>query len=163
MVRPRDRRSGRLPDPPPARGPRRRPASGEGEAMSTTAPAPPGVAGNGVIVTGGASGLGLAYGKALAEHGARVTLIDVDGDTVAAQAARLRGDGLDVRGAAADVTDRAALDRVIDDAAAVYGRLDVAFANAGIDPGPGFLSFPGGSGPPRPAGGAAGGHHGQRL
>ena len=61
--------------------------------MSTNTPAPSGVAGYGVIVTGGASGLGLAYGEALAEHGARVTLIDVDGDTVAAQAARLRGDG----------------------------------------------------------------------
>jgi NAD(P)-dependent dehydrogenase (short-subunit alcohol dehydrogenase family) len=122
--------------------------------MSTNTPAPSGVAGYGVIVTGGASGLGLAYGEALAEHGARVTLIDVDGDAVAAQAARLRGDGLDVRGAVADVTDRAALDRVIDDAAAVYGRLDVAFANAGIDPGPGFASFPGGREPPRVADGA---------
>ena len=36
------------------------------------------VAGFGVIVTGGASGLGLAYGEVLAAHGARVTLIDVD-------------------------------------------------------------------------------------
>ena len=38
------------------------------------------VAGFGVIVTGGASGLGLAYGEVLAAHGARVTLIDVDAD-----------------------------------------------------------------------------------
>ena len=36
------------------------------------------VAGFGVIVTGGASGLGLAYGEVLAAHGARVTLVDVD-------------------------------------------------------------------------------------
>ena len=36
------------------------------------------VAGFGVIVTGGASGLGLAYGEVLAAHGARVTLIDVE-------------------------------------------------------------------------------------
>jgi len=122
--------------------------------MSTNIPAPSGVAGYGVIVTGGASGLGLAYAEALAEHGARVTLIDVDGDAVAAQASRLRGERLDVRGAVADVTDRAALDRAIDEAAAVYGRLDVAFANAGIDPGPGFVSFPGASEPPRSAGGA---------
>jgi NAD(P)-dependent dehydrogenase (short-subunit alcohol dehydrogenase family) len=122
--------------------------------MSTNGSAPPGVAGYGVIVTGGASGLGLAYAEALAGHGARVTLIDVDRDAVMAQAARLRCGGLDVRAAAADVTDRAALDRVIDDAAAAYGRLDVAFANAGIDPGPGFAAFPDGSGQPRAAGGA---------
>jgi uncharacterized protein YjbJ (UPF0337 family) len=38
------------------------------------------VAGYGAIVTGGASGLGLAYGEVLAAHGARVTRIDVDGD-----------------------------------------------------------------------------------
>ncbi len=36
------------------------------------------VAGFGVVVTGGASGLGLAYGEVLAAHGARVTMIDVD-------------------------------------------------------------------------------------
>ena len=49
------------------------------------------VAGFGVIVTGGASGLGLAYGEVLAAHGARVTLIDVDADAVAEQASRLQG------------------------------------------------------------------------
>lgn len=98
------------------------------------------VAGFGVVVTGGASGLGLAYSEVLAAHGARVTLIDVDADGVAEQAERLRDEGLDARGAVADVTDHAALDRVIDEAAAKYGRLDVAFANAGIDSGVGFVA-----------------------
>ena len=97
------------------------------------------VDGHGVVVTGGASGLGLAYGEVLAAHGARVTLIDVDADTVRAQASRLQGEGLDVRAAAADVTDHEVLDRAIDEAAETYGRLDVAFANAGIDPGVGFV------------------------
>ena len=97
------------------------------------------MSGFGVIVTGGASGLGLAYGEVLAAHGARVTLIDVDGEAVAAQASRLSGEGFDVRGEVADVTDHATLDRVIDNAAKTYGRLDVAFANAGIDPGVGFV------------------------
>lgn len=97
------------------------------------------VSGFGVIVTGGASGLGLAYGEVLAAHGARVTLIDVDAEGVEAQASRLRDEGLDVRAAVADVTDHPALDRAIDEAAETYGRLDVAFANAGIDPGVGFV------------------------
>jgi NAD(P)-dependent dehydrogenase (short-subunit alcohol dehydrogenase family) len=97
------------------------------------------VTGFGVIVTGGASGLGLAYGEALAAHGARVTLIDVDETAVGQQVARLQDEGLDVRGAVADVTDHAALDRAVDEAAEAYGRLDVAFANAGIDPGAGFV------------------------
>jgi NAD(P)-dependent dehydrogenase (short-subunit alcohol dehydrogenase family) len=51
--------------------------------------------------------------------------------------------GLDVRGAVADVTDHHSLDRAIDEAAELYGRLDVVFANAGIDSGPGFLSSEG--------------------
>lgn len=107
------------------------------------------VAGFGVIVTGGASGLGLAYGEVLAAHGARVTLIDVDAGALAEQVARLQGEALDVRGAVADVTDHAILDRVIDEAAEVYGRLDVAFANAGIDSGPGFVGAWAGADRPR--------------
>jgi NAD(P)-dependent dehydrogenase (short-subunit alcohol dehydrogenase family) len=97
------------------------------------------VSGFGVIVTGGASGLGLAYGEALASHGARVTLIDLDEAALEQHVSRLEGEGLDVRGAVADVTDHASLDRAIDAAAEAYGRLDVAFANAGIDPGVGFV------------------------
>jgi NAD(P)-dependent dehydrogenase (short-subunit alcohol dehydrogenase family) len=97
------------------------------------------VSGYGVAVTGGASGLGLAYGEALAAGGARVTLIDLDADSVNAQAERLQQQGHDVRAAVADVTDHTTLDRVIDEAADTYGRLDVVFANAGIDPGIGFL------------------------
>ena len=97
------------------------------------------VSGFGVIVNGGASGLGLAYAEALAAHGARVTLIDLDEAALEQHVSRLKGEGLDVRAAVADVTDHAALDRAIDGAAAAYGRLDVAFANAGIDPGVGFV------------------------
>ena len=51
------------------------------------------VTGFGVVVTGGASGLGFAYGEVLAAHGARVTLIDVDADRVVEQASRLRARG----------------------------------------------------------------------
>jgi NAD(P)-dependent dehydrogenase (short-subunit alcohol dehydrogenase family) len=97
------------------------------------------VTGFGVIVTGGASGLGLAYGEALASAGARVTLIDLDDGALERELSRLAGEGLDVRGAVADVTDHDALDRAVDGAAEAYGRLDVAFANAGIDPGAGFV------------------------
>jgi NAD(P)-dependent dehydrogenase (short-subunit alcohol dehydrogenase family) len=107
------------------------------------------VAGFGVIVTGGASGLGLAYGEVLAAHGARVTLIDVDEAALAEHVARLEGEGLDVRGAVADVTDHPALDAAVDEAAATYGRLDVAFANAGIDSGVGFVAGWAGSERPR--------------
>jgi NAD(P)-dependent dehydrogenase (short-subunit alcohol dehydrogenase family) len=97
------------------------------------------VAGYGVVVTGGASGLGLAYGEALAENGARVTLLDVDKARLDQETQRLRALGQDVRGAVVDVRDTQAIDRAVDEAAALYGRLDVVFANAGIDSGPGFV------------------------
>lgn len=98
------------------------------------------VEGYGVVVTGGASGLGLGFSEALAANGARVTLLDIDPKRIAAETARLRELGYDVRGAVVDVSDHAALDRAIDGAAATYGRLDVVFANAGVDSGPGFVS-----------------------
>ncbi|HJS22345.1 MAG TPA: SDR family NAD(P)-dependent oxidoreductase [Steroidobacteraceae bacterium] len=97
------------------------------------------VEGYGVIVTGGASGLGLGFVEALAENGARVTLLDANPERVAQESARLQRAGLDVRGHVVDVTDHPALDRAFDEAVARYGRLDVVFANAGIDSGPGFL------------------------
>jgi NAD(P)-dependent dehydrogenase (short-subunit alcohol dehydrogenase family) len=107
------------------------------------------IAGFGAIVTGGASGLGLAYGEVLAAHGARVTLIDLDAGALGAQVSRLQDEGLDVRGAVADVTDHPTLDRAIDEAAEAYGRLDVAFANAGIDSGVGFVGAWAGADRPR--------------
>ncbi|WP_404710458.1 SDR family NAD(P)-dependent oxidoreductase [Sphingomonas sp. MMS24-J13] len=97
------------------------------------------VAGQAVVVTGGASGIGLGYAEALAANGARVTLLDMDAGRIAAEVARLVAAGYDVRGASVDVTDRAALDRAIDDAAGAYGRLDTIFANAGINSGVGYL------------------------
>jgi NAD(P)-dependent dehydrogenase (short-subunit alcohol dehydrogenase family) len=107
------------------------------------------VAGYGTIVTGGASGLGLAFGEVMAAHGARVTLLDVDPEGLARETERLQGEGHDVRGAVVDVSDHPALDRAIDEAAAEYGRVDVAFANAGIDPGPGFVGAWAGGARPR--------------
>ncbi len=112
------------------------------------------VEGYGVVVTGGASGLGLGYAEALAENGARVTLLDVHPERVAEETKRLRHAGWDVRGAVVDVTDHSALDQAFDDAVDAYGRLDVVFANAGIDSGPGFVGGWVGSERPRVAEGA---------
>lgn len=97
------------------------------------------VDGYGVIVTGGASGIGLAYAEALAENGAKVTILDVDAARIDEETRRLQGLGYTVRGAVVDVRDHAAIDAAFDAAHAAHGRLDVVFANAGIDSGPGFV------------------------
>ncbi len=97
------------------------------------------VADYGVIVTGGASGIGLGYAEALAVNGARVTLLDVDSQRIDTETRRLCAAGLQVRGEVVDVRDHAAIDRAFDAARAAHGRLDVVFANAGIDSGPGYV------------------------
>ncbi|MGH8227188.1 MAG: SDR family NAD(P)-dependent oxidoreductase [Steroidobacteraceae bacterium] len=112
------------------------------------------VQGYGVLVTGGASGLGLAYAEALAENGARVTILDAHPQRVAGETERLRKAGLDVRGEVVDVTDHAALDAAFDAAVAAHGALDVVFANAGVDSGPGFVGGWVGTERPRVAEGA---------
>ncbi len=101
------------------------------------------IRGRSAIVTGAASGLGLAYAETLAEAGARVTLTDVDAEGVRRETDRLRATGADVTAATLDVSDRVVMQQVFDDHAARCGGLDITFANAGVDPGPGFWN-PGG-------------------
>jgi NAD(P)-dependent dehydrogenase (short-subunit alcohol dehydrogenase family) len=111
------------------------------------------VDGYGVVVTGGASGIGLGYTEALASNGARVTMLDVHAQRIEEETQRLRAAGLDVSGRVVDVTNHTALDAAFDDIVGAYGRLDVVFANAGIDSGVGFLGAWAGSERPRvPAG-----------
>ena len=98
------------------------------------------VRGLAAIVTGGASGIGFGFASALADNGARVTLLDINSQTLDVAVEKLRKAGGDARGEVADVTDREGLRRAIDATAALYGRLDVVFANAGIDGGPGFVT-----------------------
>lgn len=98
------------------------------------------VRGHVAIVTGAASGLGLAMAEVMAENGASVTLADKDATGLEAAVGRLRQAGYAVEGAQLDVADLGLLRRTIDAVAARHGRLDAAFANAGISAGPGFAT-----------------------
>jgi NAD(P)-dependent dehydrogenase (short-subunit alcohol dehydrogenase family) len=100
------------------------------------------VKGTAALVTGAASGIGLACAKVLAANGARVTLLDKDASRLDAALGTVSA-GADVRMAVADVTDRSVLDKAFDAAAEAYGRIDVVFSNAGIGGGPGFLGIDG--------------------
>jgi NAD(P)-dependent dehydrogenase (short-subunit alcohol dehydrogenase family) len=101
------------------------------------------VKGKSVIVTGGASGIGQAYAEVMAENGARVCIFDLDDQRLASVVARLKAQGGDVWGLVIDVSDRARMASGFDEVAQKHGRIDVVFANAGIDAGPGFLSTEG--------------------
>lgn len=97
------------------------------------------IAGRSALVTGAASGLGLAYAETMAEAGASVTLTDIDAQGLEREAARLRAGGFTVRTDVLDVADRAACARVFDAHAAAFGGLDICFANAGLGEGPGWV------------------------
>lgn len=95
------------------------------------------VRGKSVIVTGGASGIGRAYAEIMAEGGARVCIFDIDGAGIDRAVAEIAGE---VWGQVVDVGDRPAMAAAFDKVADRHGRIDTVFANAGIDPGPGFMT-----------------------
>jgi NAD(P)-dependent dehydrogenase (short-subunit alcohol dehydrogenase family) len=92
------------------------------------------------LVTGAASGIGLACAEILAESGARVMLTSRHAETLDPQVARLKELGAEVAGIVADVTDYAALKRAFDETVTRWGRLDICVANAGISGGHGITS-----------------------
>lgn len=94
------------------------------------------VAGKTAFVTGGASGLGLAMGRALAGAGARVILADIDPAGAEAAAADLRAGGAEAIGLQLDVADEAAWARAGEEARA-FGPVRLLVSNAGVGGGAG--------------------------
>ena len=81
------------------------------------------------LITGGASGIGLASARRLASEGATIVVVDMNADAGTAAAEEL--DGLFV---SADVTSAQDNERMYETAFQTYGRIDIAFHNAGISP-----------------------------
>jgi NAD(P)-dependent dehydrogenase (short-subunit alcohol dehydrogenase family) len=81
------------------------------------------------VITGAGSGIGLATARRFAAEGARVVCVDVNGDAGRAVAGEV--DGVFVE---CDVADEAAVKALFDSTAQRFGRVDIAFNNAGISP-----------------------------
>jgi NAD(P)-dependent dehydrogenase (short-subunit alcohol dehydrogenase family) len=81
------------------------------------------------VITGGASGIGLATARRFAAEGARVVIGDLDPTTGAAAAEEVGGLFVKV-----NVADKEEVDALFDTAAREYGSVDIAFNNAGISP-----------------------------
>lgn len=87
------------------------------------------LAGRVAVITGGASGIGLASARRMRAEGATIVIGDIDPRTGADVAEELGGTFVQV-----DVSDEAGVDALFDEAAATYGSVDIAFNNAGISP-----------------------------
>ncbi len=85
-----------------------------------------------VVVTGASSGLGVAFATGFAEAGADVVIAARRADRLAETAAAIEPTGRTALPVAADVTDPAACQAVIDAAMEKFGRVDVLINNAGV-------------------------------
>lgn len=92
----------------------------------------PQLAGKSSLITGAASGIGLATAEWFCREGAAVVLADVQLDKAEKAAARLRASGARAIAAAVDVTQANQLRDAVALAVREFGRLDILFANAGI-------------------------------
>ncbi|MCO6693750.1 SDR family NAD(P)-dependent oxidoreductase [Streptomyces sp. Vc17.3-30] len=106
--------------------------------MSTSAPLPSATpvspdefAGRTALVTGAASGIGLATARRLGQGGARVVIADYNAEG-AASAAALRDESVEASAVTVDVTDPASVEAAVRFAQDTYGALHLAVNNAGI-------------------------------
>jgi NAD(P)-dependent dehydrogenase (short-subunit alcohol dehydrogenase family) len=90
------------------------------------------ITGKAAFVTGGASGIGLALGRAFAEAGMNVMLADIEADALSAAVKSLHNIGPDVRGVTCDVTDPDSVDRAAKACYEAFGRVHVVCNNAGV-------------------------------
>jgi len=84
------------------------------------------------LVTGAASGLGLATAKAFAEAGAAVVLADWNEKAVRTAAEELAAQGHKTLAIRCDVSDDAQVEAMVHQTVATFGRLDAAYNNAGV-------------------------------
>ena len=84
------------------------------------------------LVTGAASGMGLATAQAFARAGAAVTLADVSDEALQRAVDEITSAGGKAIGVLCDVSDEAQVAAMVERTLSAFGRLDAAFNNAGI-------------------------------
>jgi len=85
-----------------------------------------------VLVTGGGQGIGRAFAERFSSEGAAVVVADRNGDAAATAAEKINAGGGRAQAATVDVTDPAAVGRVVGETVDRWGRLDVLVNNAAI-------------------------------
>lgn len=84
------------------------------------------------LITGAGKGIGAAIARRFAAEGARLILCDMDGENIRQMAAEMQREGFEVLGFAVNVTDRAAIDHMVNEAMEQYENIDILVNNAGI-------------------------------
>lgn len=84
------------------------------------------------LITGAASGIGAGIAARLAREGARLGLLDINGDELARQSTALRGQGTVAEARELDISDETATREAIDGLAGVLGRVDILVHCVGI-------------------------------
>lgn len=84
------------------------------------------------LITGAGKGMGLATARLFAQSGASVVLADIDGELAANEAKHIVNEGGTAIGVSCDVANEAKVAAMVDRAVSEFGRLDMAFNNAGI-------------------------------
>ena len=85
------------------------------------------------VVTGGASGIGRAIALGYAREGAKLAVLDINGDTAAKAAADIRSAGGNAQAFTLDVTDRTACRDIAAKVASDVGAVSILVNNAGIN------------------------------
>jgi NAD(P)-dependent dehydrogenase (short-subunit alcohol dehydrogenase family) len=84
------------------------------------------------VVTGAASGIGLATAHRFAAEGIHLVLADIEADALARAEAAIKATGVEVLAVPTDVASADAVDRLADAAFGTFGRVHVVFNNAGV-------------------------------
>lgn len=88
--------------------------------------------GRGAVITGGASGIGLATATEFARRGVRLVLADVDKSGLEQSVDQLRGEGVEAHGVVCDVRHLEEMEHLADECFRLLGQVDLVFSNAGI-------------------------------
>lgn len=100
---------------------------------AATEPTPPAIApGNVAVITGGASGIGLATAERLLERGMRLVLADIDEPALRDASARLTEAGGEVEGVVCDTASRTSVADLAETTLQRFGGAHLVFNNAGI-------------------------------
>ncbi len=86
------------------------------------------------LITGGGSGIGRAFAHALGEAGAKVAIVDLDGERAMAVRDELQAKGVESHAVQSDVSEPRAIENFVTETVEALGGLHIGINNAGVNP-----------------------------